>query len=624
MELGEETSGNIERTYVDVLLPLAVNLLTYEVEGQWIEAGSFVAVRVRNKTFTGIVWRVHGQRPSFKTLLIERLLDGAPIPELTMRFWEWLAEYYMAPLGDVMRVALPLTIKPSGFSRDEFESGAYRPRMTNVVRLTATSTEQLNEQFESLKRAAKQHATLIAMVDMLGENLFDGYLPKSLLEDSAAVAALVKKGVVRLDSVEIKDEHIALAIKQMPSLTEHQMVAYEGLKESFKSFDIALLHGITGSGKTEIYIHFIAEALTRGESVLYLLPEIAITIQLIERLRRYFGAKVTLYHSKLSDRERGEIYTRLSRSTGGELVVGVRSAIFLPLNNLGFVVVDEEHENSFKQVDPSPRYNARDAAIYLAALTGAKTLLGSATPSIESYANASSGKYAFAKLTERYGHGEMPKVIISDTLRAAKRGEKHQHFNKILLDGIEKGLSEGTQTILFQNRRGFAPFVECDSCGWTAGCPNCNVTLTYHSGERMLKCHYCGHRTPMLAHCPSCKQGVPMPKGFGTEKIELVLADIFPEARIARLDSDTATSRQRYEKIVSDFENHNTDILIGTQMITKGFDFADVALIGILNADNLLNVPDFRASERAYSLMTQVAGRAGRRGAGAEVIIQTY
>ncbi|MDE5962850.1 MAG: primosomal protein N', partial [Alistipes sp.] len=385
----------------------------------------------------------------------------------------------------------------------------------------------------------------------------------------------------------------------------------------------ALLHGITGSGKTEIYIHLIAEVLAAGGDVLLLVPEIALTAQLIERMERIFGSRVTAYHSKLTPQRRTETYLQLNRSEGGEFIVGARSALFLPLHKLQLVIVDEEHDASYKQAEPAPRYHARDCAVMMTKLFGCRTLLGSATPSLETWLNAHTGKYAEVRLTERYGAARLPRIIVSDTLRAARRGERKGRFNKILLDKIETTLARGEQVMLFQNRRGFSPYVTCTECGWTARCPHCNVTLTYHRNGDKLVCHYCGYTDRVPAKCPSCKITDVVPMGFGTEQIEQEIAALFPEARVARLDRDNVTSQRAFQTIIADFEARRTDILVGTQMITKGFDFGGVSLVGILNADNLLNNPDFRAAERAFQLMMQVAGRAGRRDDSGEVVIQT-
>ena len=354
-----------------------------------------------------------------------------------------------------------------------------------------------------------------------------------------------------------------------------------------------------------------------------LVPEIALTAQLIDRMERIFGSRVTPYHSKLPARKRTESYLRLTRSEGGEFVIGTRSALFLPLERLQLVVVDEEHDPSYKQSDPAPRYHARDCAVMLAHLTGSRIVLGSATPSLETWLHAESGKYGKAVLAERYGAGRPPQILLSDTLRAAKRGERRAHFNKQLLDRIGAALAGGRQVMLFQNRRGFSPYVECSACGWTARCPHCNVTLALHKSAGRLICHYCGHSESVPDRCPACRTADLSPMGFGTEKIEQEIARLFPEARVARLDRDSAASERAFRETIARFERGETDILVGTQMITKGFDFGGVSLVGILNADNLVNAPDFRAAERAFQLITQVAGRAGRRDDLGEAVIQT-
>ncbi|MFR9534209.1 MAG: primosomal protein N', partial [Rikenellaceae bacterium] len=399
--------------------------------------------------------------------------------------------------------------------------------------------------------------------------------------------------------------------------------ALKAIRTSFETRSTTLLHGITGSGKTEIYIHLIAERLERGEDVLLLLPEIALTAQLVERMERIFGARVVAYHSKLTMLKRTEIYLQIAAREGGNFIVGVRSAIFLPLKRLRLTIIDEEHDSSYKQSDVAPRYTARDAAVYTAAIRGGNTLLGSATPSLESWTNALSGKYGLATLSERYGDAQEPEVIVSDTIRSVKRGERRGHFNFDLLDRISERLERKEQVILFQNRRGFAPYVECTECGWSPRCPHCNVTLTLHKGLGRLSCHYCGYIETPTQNCPNCHTVELKPMGFGTEKIEEQIAELFPQATVDRLDRDKVTSPRALQEIIDRFERGETDILVGTQMITKGFDFSRVTLVGILNADNMLNSPDFRAEERAYQLMTQVAGRAGRRTTGGEVVIQT-
>ena len=617
--------------YADIVLPLAQPAYTFAVpEGMHVEAGQAVAVQFgARKFYTGIVWRVHDRRPPFKTVKsIQRVLYGAPLLSAQqMAFWEWVAAYYMCTPGEVMRVGLPSLMKPSGDTEEEFTEEEFRPRTECYVALAPGLHDEgrLHEAFEKLeRRAPRQYEALLELASAGdGERIPTGEVARRLLRaDYAVLHALERKGYIVSAERERTVERGGSAFR-LPELTPAQLAALESLRGQFARKPAALLHGITGSGKTEVYIHLIAEVLARGGDVLLLVPEIALTAQLIERMERIFGSRVTPYHSKLTNRRRTETYLRLNRSQGGEFVVGVRSSIFLPLKRLQLVVVDEEHDASYKQADPAPRYNARDCAVVMARLWGGRTLLGSATPSLETWVNAGSGKYGLASLTERYGDARPPEIFVSDTIRAAKRGERHAHFNKLLLDKMEAALGRGEQVMLFQNRRGFAPYVECSECGWTARCPHCNVTLTYHKGGGKLVCHYCGYTAPVPVKCPSCKVTDVVPRGFGTEKVEEEIARLFPAARVARLDRDSVTSERAFNAIIADFEARKTDILVGTQMITKGFDFGGVSLVGILNADNLLNNPDFRAAERAFQLMMQVAGRAGRRSDGGEVVIQT-
>lgn len=632
-------------TYADIAVPLARDFFTFRV-GEEIAAqlteGMGVAVQLGpRKIYMGIVWRIHSERPPFrvvrdisKIVYPERILSPQQ-----MRLWEWVAEYYMCTLGEVMRFAIPAALKPSGMSGEEFERDEFRPASVKFVGLSAAmdSEDKLREACDSLGRAKGQHAALMefcataGLDDMAG---FDSCARRQIRRDRLAASdAVLKKleergvlSVVRreLTPAEVKEAlHCGFDRGLFPALTQAQAETWVSISEKFTECKCALLHGVTGSGKTEIYIHLIAAELEAGRSVLYMMPEIAMTSQLVARIRRVFGERVTVYHSRMTDRRRAEAYRRLNRSDGGELILGVRSSVFLPLPGLGLIIVDEEHDASYKQNDTAPRYNARDCAVWMARLWGARCLLASATPSIESYANATGGKYGLVTLRERYGGLPLPQVIVSDTLHAVKRGERKTHFNKILLDKITETLAAGRQAMLFQNRRAYAPYVECEACGRTAHCPRCSVSLSYHKHDNTLKCHLCGYSAPMYVKCPACGSPGVKPRGFGTEKVEEELARLFPAARIARLDRDTSGGAGRFERIISDFEQRRTDILIGTQMITKGFDFSGVSLVGILNADNLLNYPDFRASERAFQIMTQVAGRAGRADGCGEVVIQT-
>ena len=618
--------------FADIVLPLAQPSYTYRVaDGTALHEGDAVAVQFGPRNiYTGIVWRLHDRRPDYKNIktVIKRLYDRPLLTREQMRMWEWTADYYMCTVGEVMRAALPSMMKPRGADEQEFTRASYTPRTkryTAPAEWLVSDSQQASDTLDRMeRRAPRQYEALTELLGLSMQGGGDGFVPRRLLTaDSTILAALARKDMIREQMREVTLTNSYDSVFRLPELTPAQTSARDAITELWRERPTVLLHGVTGSGKTEIYIHLIAATLAEGGDVLMLVPEIALTSQLIDRLQRIFGSRVTAYHSRLTDLRRTETYMRLNGSPGGELVVGARSALFMPLKNLKLVVVDEEHDTGYKQSDPAPRYNARDCAVVLAHTSGARTLLGSATPSLESYANARSGKYGLVTLTERYGDARMPEITVSDTLRAVKRGERQAHFNKLLLDRIESSLAAGGQVMLFQNRRGFAPYVECRACGWTARCPQCNVTLTLHKGRRTLECHYCGHSEPMPARCPACRTSEAEPMGFGTEKAAEEIARIFPEARVVRLDRDSATSERAYRAIIDSFGQRQSDIMVGTQMITKGFDFGGVRLVGILNADNLLRNPDFRASERAFQLMLQVAGRAGRRDAGGEVVIQT-
>ena len=617
--------------FADIVLPLAQPAYTFRVaEDAELCEGDAVAVQFGPRNiYTGIVWRLHAQRPDARRIkTVGRALYDRPLlTRRQMELWEWTADYYMCTVGEVMRAALPSLMKPRGADEEEFSRAAYAPRTERYVapaEVFAGDSQQASDLLDRMERRAPRRYAAMAELLEMSLHSDDGFVPRRLLTaDSAVLTTLVRKGLAVEQVREAAAGGKYDSRFRLPELTAAQTAARDSIAARWRDRQTVLLHGVTGSGKTEIYIHFIAETVARGGDVLMLVPEIALTSQLIERMERIFGSRVTAYHSRLSDRRRTETYLRLSASEGGEFVVGARSALFLPLRNLQLIIVDEEHDSGYKQDDPAPRYNARDCAVVLTRLCGCRTLLGSATPSIESYANARSGKYGVVTLTERYGNAQLPQVIISDTLLAAKRGERRSHFNKALADRIDTTLDAGGQVMLFQNRRGFAPYVECRSCGWTARCPNCNVTLTLHKSRNSMECHYCGHTEPIPSRCPSCRSAVPEPAGFGTEKIAEQIALLFPRAGVVRLDADSATSERAYRQIIDSFASGRSNIMVGTQMITKGFDFGGVSLVGILNADNLLRNPDFRASERAFQLMMQVAGRAGRRDAGGQVVIQT-
>ena len=512
----------------------------------------------------------------------------------------------------------------------------YKPKTESYIKLdnSITTKSQLNEIFDSLSRAPKQLHILMSYIKLSGSFMNSKTIDvskKQLIEDSKSSSAIIKSLVERnilseydktisrlnesvVDQIEIKE------------LSEAQQKAHDEIKEQYKEKNVVLLHGVTSSGKTEIYIHLIKEQIEKGKQVLYLLPEIALTAQIINRLKSVFGNRVGIYHSKFSDSERVEVYQNILKQDTEkkyDVILGVRSSLFLPYSNLGLIIVDEEHENTYKQYDPAPRYNARDCSIVLAQMHQAKVLLGTATPSIESYFNSKANKYGLVQLNTRFQNIKLPEIQLVDILRAKKRKEMKSHFSPTLLDGIKDSLAMNEQVILFQNRRGFAPYLECDMCGWIPYCTNCDVSLTYHRHKNELVCHYCGYTIRSPKTCKACGNTAVQTRGFGTQKIEDEIKIFFPEAIVARMDLDSTRSKNAYLNIISGFEDGKIDILIGTQMVSKGLDFDNVSLVGILNADNMLNYPDFRAFERSYQLMAQVSGRAGRKNKQGKVIIQS-
>jgi len=516
----------------------------------------------------------------------------------------------------------------------------YKPKIEKYVSLSQQikTEDQLRVVFDSLeKRSPKQLEALMFFFQnsgvKLSENIITDYgsIKRSdMLKDPrvspSALAALVQKDIFTEYGQEVsRIEQYSGDLELYHDLTECQQLALSQIVSHFKEKTTVLLHGVTGSGKTEIYIKLIDQCLQQGKQVLYMLPEIVLTSQIIRRLQKVFGNAVAIYHSKISDGERAELWHQLSNPDISEcrLIVGVRSSIFLPFSNLGLVIVDEEHENSYKQQDPAPRYSARDSAIVLANLHGAKVLLGSATPSIESYYNALNGKYGLVEISRRYSDAGLPEINIVNTLDANRKGQMRSLFSTFMLNEVHRTIKDGRQAVLFRNRRGFSPYVECGSCGWVPQCDNCDVCLTYHKRENRLVCHHCGYAIDMPHACKACGDSNMATKGFGTEKIEDEIRIFFPEARVERLDADVATSRRRYERVIYEFENGMIDIIAGTQMISKGFDFKDLRLAGVLNADSLINFPDFRAEERAFQLLSQVAGRTGRADVRGKVIIQT-
>ena len=511
----------------------------------------------------------------------------------------------------------------------------YRPRTEVRVRLTAAARNEHRLHFffdELQRRAPKQLDLLMRYLELsgsLGGSSVREVSKAELLQRAQATPAvfngLVEKGILEIYKQEVGrlDNSAVADLQPLNPLNVHQEKAYHAIINVFHQKNVCLLYGVTASGKTEIYIHLIAETIRRGRQVLYLLPEIALTAQITARLRRVFGARLGIYHSKFPDAERVEIWQKQLSGQDYDIILGVRSSVFLPFRRLGLVIVDEEHENTYKQQDPAPRYHARNAAIMLASYYGAKTLLGTATPSLESWYNAGTGKYGLVELKERYTQIQLPEILPVDIKELQHKKRMNGPFSPLLLQHIREALEQHAQVILFQNRRGFAPMVECHTCGWVPRCKNCDVSLTYHKGLRQLTCHYCGYTMPVPRRCPACEGTDLRSRGFGTEKIEDDIRVLFPEARVARMDLDTTRTRAAYERILADFEQGRTDILIGTQMVSKGLDFEHVNVVGILNADTMLNYPDFRAYERAFQLMAQVAGRAGRKDKRGRVVLQT-
>lgn len=619
--------------YAQVVLPLAQPAYTFSLdEALGVNVGDAVVVQFgSSRYYTGIVWSISDREPDFKRLkpIIKRLYTTPLLLPHAQRLWEWVAEYYMCSLGEVMRLALPALAKPSGRSLDALdECSIAAPSETYIALSEELRTEEALAEYVSRheRRAPRRTATMERIATLAVERgAKDGFVPRRFVDaDVTHIAALRSKHLI---TTEIRPrEPIARDCHEhflLPTLSTAQKRALDEIAEAHDGGLVALLHGITGSGKTEIYIHLIARELAAGRDVMMLVPEIVITSQLIERLEYIFEGRTTTYHSRLTPSRRCQTYLRLASAEGGELTVGVRSAAFLPMRHPGLIIVDEEHDPSYKQSDTQPRYNARDMAVFMGRIYGAHVVLGSATPSLESYINAISGKYRYVSLTERWGDAVLPEVIISDTLRAIKRGERKIHFNAELRQNIERSLTAGEQVILFQNRRGYAPYIQCRTCGYSPRCPHCNVTLTEHRSSGRMECHYCGYSMQRPTVCPNCETQDLATMGFGTEKVEEEIQRLYPEARVARLDGDTSTSESAFGRIVHRFESGETDILVGTQILTKGFDFGGVTTVGILNADNLLSSPDFRATERAFQLMMQVAGRAGRRNSRGRVVIQT-
>ena len=616
--------------FADIILPLPLDgVFTYSVpqslEGQVIRGVRVLVPLGRNKTYVGIISEVHDKKPEgYQTKDILQVLDSSPILlDAQLHLWQWIADYYMAPIGEVFKAAFPAGLKA--------EDG-YRPRTETYIELSQKFRNEasIHVALNMLQRASKQ---LTAFIDYLALSGWDKNEPQEITRDELlnqghslpTLTALVKRGLLQTYEREVGRLNLGgePCFEKIKPLSQVQQDAFNKIQFSFLKKNVTLLHGVTSSGKTEIYIHLIRQTLEQKKQVLYLLPEIALTVQMMERLQRVFGNRLGIYHSKYSDAERVEIWQKQLSTHPYDVILGARSAVFLPFQDLGLVIVDEEHETSYKQQDPMPRYHARSAAIMLAQMFGAKTLLGTATPSLETYHNAKTGKFGIVELFQRYQGIELPEIQIVDIKDLQHRKMMNGPFSPLLLSKVREALERGEQVILFQNRRGYAPVVECKQCGWVPHCQHCDVSLTFHRHLNQLSCHYCGYTYQVPTECPNCGCIHLQTRGYGTEKIEAEVHDIFPEARIARMDLDTTRSRQAYERIIGDFSSGRTNLLIGTQMISKGLDFDKVSVVGILNADSMLNYPDFRAYEHAFMMMSQVGGRAGRRGKRGLVILQT-
>ena len=689
--------------FAEVLLPIPVpGTFTYRVPyalNDKVRVGQRAVVQFgKTKIMSGLIVGLNETVPEVEVKYLSDLLDSEPIVnEVQLRFWDWICQYYMCHLGEVMQAALPSALKLSSestialspdFVLDSMALNDYeymivealqmQPRIavsevskiigykkvmplihTMMEKGIVVMEEELNEKYKAkyerfvrlsgdyrvesqlqelmdalTKRAYKQLEMLLAFLT-LGGSCDQDVAAKDLLKKADASAAILNamadKGIFEVFERQVsrlKEFKVQTDVDSI-QLTDAQQKAYGEIKAGFEANKPVLLHGVTSSGKTEIYIKLINEAVGQGKQVLYLLPEIALTAQIINRLKQYFGDRLGVYHSRYGTNERVEVLEQvrdfaLTKSQRHQIIIGSRSAIFLPYSDIGLIIVDEEHDSSFKQIDPAPRYNARDAAIVLASMHKAKILLGSATPSYESYFNALSGRYRLVEIMERFGGVQMPEIVLSDMRVERKRKTMQADFGSTLVEAMKETLTEGNQVILFQNRRGFSLRIECEDCHYVPQCVNCDVSLIYHKQQNVLRCHYCGYTMSVPTECPTCHSTRIKMHGFGTEKIEEDIQLIMPDAKVARLDLDTTRSRNDYQSILEHFQDRETNILVGTQMVTKGLDFDSVKVVGILNADNMLSFPDFRAHERSFQLMSQVAGRAGRKGKQGEVIIQTY
>jgi len=616
--------------YIEVILPVPLaNSYTYFVPAE-MEKRIAIGVQVlvefgKNKRYSGIVHSIRQTPPeSLKTIkpVISVESEYPVVRSTQIQFWEWIADYYLCKLGEVSHAALPPGLRSES-------SPVYTEKKETCLRLASqySKTTDFNPVFELTKRAAKQEELLLAFFqytqEMQGVIAKKDLLAKSLAS-TVALNGLIEKGI--LETFEKTISRLPVyngVIHQLNTLHPFQQQAFQEIAENFRKTNVCLLHGVTSSGKTEVYMHLIAKTLEQNRQTLYLLPEIALTTQITERIQKFFGDKVGVYHSRINDFERVEIWNNMLSDSGYQIILGARSSLFLPFKDLGLVIVDEEHEPSYKQQDPAPRYHARNAAIVLAKMHGAKTLLGSATPSIESYYNAQTGKYGYVRLDKRFEEKELPAIIPVDVKELRRKKKMKSIFSPLLIEKIQEAVQKGEQALLFQNRRGFSPALSCRICDWTPKCKYCDVSLTYHKQSNRLSCHYCGRTYPFASECPECGNTDIKSMGFGTEKVEEEIKTLFPDISVARIDTDTTKNKKSFETILSGFASGQTQILIGTQMISKGLDFENVSLVGILNADSLMNFPDFRAYERAWQLISQVSGRAGRRKTAGEVILQT-
>ena len=639
---------------VDIILPLAIaDVYTYLIPEAmpYPQIGMRVLVPLGKKHIIGIVYRKHeGEIPENIRIreIVQTIDDQAIVTTEQLRLWEWLAQYYMCSMGEVLAAALP----------SEIIDDNYCAATTQIITLSPAylAAEAQKELLQSLHRAKKQQQLVTDFLRLAG----NGYRVerRELLEatgvSGAVLRTLIDRGVFCEEAQAISRlRQYTGQTREAHALDAQQTRAVEAIHAAWQQKNVTLLHGVTSSGKTEVYIHLIEETIKQGKQVLYLVPEIALTTQLTERLQAVFGKALVVYHSRFSNAERVEIYrevrgeelevrgerlevrgeehpkmqafsgTPLRLEARGKVILGARSAIFLPFKDLGLIIVDEEHEPSYKQQDPAPRYHARSAAIMMASWYGAKVLLGTATPSVESYHNAMSGKYGLVEMTERFQGLQLPKITLVDLQRQYHRKEMYGHFSDPVVFRIREEIAKGKQVILFQNRRGYAPYLQCPSCGEVPKCPNCDVSMTYHKATHSLVCHCCGHSTSVPRVCPKCQNEM-RAQGFGTERLEEEIQQLFPCARVARMDLDTTRRKDGHQRIIDQFAQHEVDILIGTQMVTKGLHFNDVSLVVVLQADSLLNQPDFRSYEHGFQMLEQVSGRAGRTGDQGEVMIQTF